>query len=356
MPVEICDDIDDDCDGQTDEGFAGLGSLCAAGVGACERTGTVRCAADGHATACAAVPGEGRAETCNGIDDDCDGETDEGFGVGEACVVGSGQCAVAGVVACAPGAGSGGGPDGATVCAQTARSCDDGDPCSDDSCDAVRGCTHAAIEGCCAGPGGACGAGESCVEGRCAALLCAPCDPAVGCPAPGSICLDYPGGAACATACAAAGDCPPGFDCTLFTNDGTSETTQVCVAAAETCTCEDTPAERCADDRLVRTGACGVIADVIGTCTRGCVDGVGCCPVGTTKSDGACVPDAAEPEPDRAPEASGAEVAEVSRGHADDGCASGGAGASGLLLGGLGVAALALSSRRRSRSSAPRAR
>jgi hypothetical protein len=89
--VETCNGIDDDCDGDIDEDFH-LGERCASGVGVCEAAGAWVCGADGQA-ACDAVPGAGGDETCNGLDDNCDGTPDEGFGVGNVCSVGVGACA-----------------------------------------------------------------------------------------------------------------------------------------------------------------------------------------------------------------------------------------------------------------------
>ncbi len=67
---EICNAIDDDCDGETDED---LGTETC-GQGACLHT--VAVCKDGNTVAC--DPFEGAlSETCNGIDDDCDGEVDE---------------------------------------------------------------------------------------------------------------------------------------------------------------------------------------------------------------------------------------------------------------------------------------
>jgi hypothetical protein len=68
---EACNGSDDDCDGQVDEGFGTL--TC--GTGACERT--VSACLDGQPQTC--TPGAPATETCNGIDDDCNGQVDEGF-------------------------------------------------------------------------------------------------------------------------------------------------------------------------------------------------------------------------------------------------------------------------------------
>ena len=78
-PAESCNGTDDDCDGPTDEGF-GLCTTC------CDAAGDADQCNDDQVTCagCEDVGGD-VVETCNGTDDDCDGPSDEGFGLCTAC-------------------------------------------------------------------------------------------------------------------------------------------------------------------------------------------------------------------------------------------------------------------------------
>ena len=71
--TEICDGIDNDCDGLIDEDYVATPTTC--GVGACANTGILECIGGMEVDSC--TPGTPSTEVCDGIDNDCDGLTDE---------------------------------------------------------------------------------------------------------------------------------------------------------------------------------------------------------------------------------------------------------------------------------------
>jgi len=139
-------------------------------VGVCAGT---RVCTDEGLTECDALAA--KAESCNIVDDDCDGEVDEGTCdddnpcTEDSCggESGCGHDPLTGVN-CDDG-------DACTVtdhcdegeCTGTVIACDDGDPCTDDACDGVFGCTfednHAACD-----DGDPCTVGDACEAGECA--------------------------------------------------------------------------------------------------------------------------------------------------------------------------------------------
>ncbi|MGV3625015.1 MAG: putative metal-binding motif-containing protein, partial [Archangium sp.] len=75
--TEVCDSVDNDCNGVVDNGFAGLGATCTAGVGVCSRSGTNVCNGAGTGGQGKVTAGSPTAAACDGLDNDCDGVTDE---------------------------------------------------------------------------------------------------------------------------------------------------------------------------------------------------------------------------------------------------------------------------------------
>jgi len=93
-----CDGVDDDCDGATDEDYVPAATECGSGV--CASSGTTSCVGGTVVDGCVPSP-PGTPEICDSIDNDCDGLVDEDFGPGDPCVVDQGGCQALGVMVCA---------------------------------------------------------------------------------------------------------------------------------------------------------------------------------------------------------------------------------------------------------------
>jgi hypothetical protein len=72
---EVCDGLDNDCDGVTDDGNPGGGASCNTGLPGVCAAGTTSCS--GGALACQQDQPP-TAETCDGLDNDCNGVVDDG--------------------------------------------------------------------------------------------------------------------------------------------------------------------------------------------------------------------------------------------------------------------------------------
>ena len=182
--AETCNEVDDDCDGETDEGLAGAPCTIENGDGEC---GGLSACEDGVAFCDAPIPAP---DVCNGVDDDCDGVTDGGLDccstdagcahlnvpgtcdapgtctghridgvcteakVCEAVEVADGAPCI-GAVCVAPSCGEDGVWTAPTTCSAAgecgvggaSQDCDDANVCTIDICDAGTGCAHDPVDG-----------------------------------------------------------------------------------------------------------------------------------------------------------------------------------------------------------------
>jgi alpha-tubulin suppressor-like RCC1 family protein len=265
-----------------------LGAPCVVGVGACARTGSTLCGA-GPTAACSVTPGAPIAEVCDGIDNDCDGLTDEGFcrivgvcytngqgnpaNVCERCVVTSVNESGPTVWSDAP-AGTNCSTPANGVCLGTACGCRNAQTnCSGVCVDLNASAVH------CGGCGRACASGQDCVGGTCVA----------GCIAPttrcGSDCVDTRTNLNHCGAC--------GRACPAFANG-----TAVCLASmcSGVCTagfanCDGNPTNGCESSLATNAANCGVCGNACappsasGFCSAGRC-GVGTCLAGRADCDG----------------------------------------------------------------------
>ena len=289
-PAETCNDVDDDCDGQTDEEWPQKGQPCKAGAGTCQMSGTTVCTADHTATVCDAT-GQPPETPCD------DGELSTH----------SDHCS--------------GGP--ASTCVGTPYACEgDGLDCTDELPKGDGTCQSATKPGFCVVMGAcvASGAGNPLND-------CEACDPVTSASAwsarpNGTACSD---GNSCtsedtctAGTCAGQGlSCDDGLDCTLDDCDG-----QACISPhslkPESClidgacyangqvnpenVCEECDAAATATAWTPRTG--GPACDDENVCTQGDTCQGGACQGGVTNpcddanecTDDACDPGAGTPD------------------------------------------------------------
>ncbi len=145
--------------------------------------GTRSCDAAGLTPCSAAAP---TAEVCDGVDNDCDGATDDGTCddnnacTSEVCSGDAGcvSSKLDGLACDADGdlCTDGDGCVNGTCVPGGAKSCDDGNPCTTDSCDAKTGCGHSDDDGAPCDDDNPCSVGDSCAASACKAGVAKVCD------------------------------------------------------------------------------------------------------------------------------------------------------------------------------------
>jgi len=244
---ELCDGLDNDCDGFVDNGAVGDGVVCATGLpGICAR-GTAICI-DGNEPSC--NPDNTAAEEiCDGLDNDCDGRIDEGLR--NAC----GAC----------------GAPPAEVCNGLDDDCD-GVADDDAPCEGSQLCRDGRCQDAC--QQNECPGGFTCVEGYCASLCeVTPCAEGLVCEGEG-LCVDPCAAVQCEVAFACVGgQCVPD-DCTGWG-------------------CPD--GQRCGEAGCEPDPCAGVSCDAETFCVGGrCVPSCAAvsCPLGERCLEGECIADA----------------------------------------------------------------
>jgi hypothetical protein len=95
-----CDGVDDDCDGKSDENFSPRSTTC--GSESCAAQGEIRCIAGHEVDSCAVTLPGAIDDSCDGIDENCNGTNDEGF-VAVPSTCGVGACESSGTISCSSG-------------------------------------------------------------------------------------------------------------------------------------------------------------------------------------------------------------------------------------------------------------
>jgi len=288
---ETCNQRDDDCDLRVDEGFPDKDLPCDDGdLGACLGTGTYLCADDGSGTVCAITDAGASPmpEICNGLDDDCDGAIDDGISCIPGCVPTSTVDLCNGLDDDCDGAFDEDDPAIGQSCGTSDLApCQLGEQACIGGMIVCVGAIEPGVESCngldddCDGnpdDQAACPGATSCVEGGCRV----PCESGEF-PCPGGLtCAQTPAGDFCVPdACAA---CTATEICQA--NGCVDPCAGITCAGSQTCrlgTCVDCDVTGCVGDQICVASEC--VADPCGEvdCAATCTDVLGC-----SCYDGAC--------------------------------------------------------------------
>jgi MYXO-CTERM domain-containing protein len=283
---ELCNNFDDDCDGIVDDNLqdVAIGIPCGIEIGECKTGLTVcvggqptcvECTGDVVTPECTIKP---KAEICNGLDDSCDGQTDEVFDFCNSTDT-CGSCADKTTCNC-PGDCPDNCGDGCCTGTENEGSCPADCPprcgdgfcgTSENACRCPADCPASCGDGCCTTGETIAGCPGDCILG-CGNGTCQGGENACNCPG------DCPAmcGDDCCTGSEDEGTCAA--DCASSCGDG------VCQSAEDACKCPaDCPA-------LCGDGCCTAGAETTATCPNDCPTscGDGTCPGAVAGTAGNC--------------------------------------------------------------------
>ncbi|MCO4760633.1 MAG: hypothetical protein KC502_03970 [Myxococcales bacterium] len=253
-----------------------------AGVRACLADGKEGAPKGGGLSSCLGAKSSAK-ESCNGTDDDCDGQTDEDTTCDDdnACTIDAceaGKCShTKNAAACDDGDACTENDSCATgTCVGTKKACDDNNTCTTDACDMKTGCSHAPAQTGSCDDGDVCTSDDKCTAGKCAGTA-KDCDDNNACTA------DSCAAGTC-TNKASTGSCDDGNPCTEGDLCGTdSGSGQVACLPGKTKSCDDS--NPCTKDTCDKVLGCVGTVDV--SITQPCytaapkTKGVGECTSGT---------------------------------------------------------------------------
>lgn len=261
----------------------GLSTKCFAVSGEAKCPGSRQCTAAGTLTPCDAPPAA--VEVCDGLDNDCNGKTDDGLcddgkpctddlcdPAGKACTYTNRQGACNDGTACTQNDACQNGD-----CQGQAVNCNDNNPCTTEYCDASKGCVYAPADGQC-DDGDPCSVADSCKNAACAPGVPKDCTDGNACTQDG--CNSASGG--CEYKILTGSPCSDGNACT-----GPD------ACAGDTCkgtaaNCDD--GNPCTEDSCAPTTGCANAPT-----TLGCSDGNACTQTDTCDGKGGCVGLAIDP-------------------------------------------------------------
>ena len=254
-------------------------------------SGERSCGEKGLSLCSAASPTD---ESCDGKDNDCNGQTDDGGLCDDKNPCTSDVCGAAlgctnttdDSLKCDDGNACTADACKAGTCGSAAITCDDGNPCTKDACDIASGCTATSDDSLPCSDNDACTA-DSCKAGNCASAKIT-CDDNNACTA---------------DACDPASGCTATADDSLKCSDNDACTSDLCAAgkcATEKVICDDK--NPCTKDSCVALSGCATAVDDGASCSDGdpctkdsCTSGA--CKSGDAKCDdaNACTDDACDP-------------------------------------------------------------